>query len=133
MMTHDQYVQLQLDAAALSLPPCLSLPIYGDLACVVTKIVDGDSVKLAVLFEAGTMRVGGIDAPELNTAAGKRSKQFAEAVLPVGRVLLARIAPKREKFGRILGDLCLPDGDWLAETLVRNGYAKGDYHGGKRG
>lgn len=135
MLTHADYLHLQgIEgvACAQSLP-LMALPIYGDLAAVVVRVIDGDSVKLAVLLDAGTMRISGIDAPEMNTAAGKRSKQFAEAILPVGRVLLARIEAKREKFGRLLGNLQMPDGDWLAETMVANNYARDNYHGGKRG
>lgn len=131
MLTHTEYVQLQLDATCLGMPPTIEVPNRGDMAGVVTRVVDGDSIMACALLNIGSIRVHGIDAPEMGTAAGKRSKQFAEAIIPLGRVLLMRLQG-REKFGRVLGDIQLPDGDWLAETMTKNGYAKGDYHGGKR-
>lgn len=117
--------------AALDMPPLVQLPLQGDLAGVVTRVVDGDSVKIAVLVDVGTLRVVGIDAPELATAAGKQSKRFAESILPLGHVLLVRLEQQREKFGRLLGNIQLPDGEWLSEAMVSQKYAR-RYDGGKR-
>lgn len=132
MLTHDQFVQLQLaDATCLTMPPVIEVPTRGDMAGVVVRVIDGDSLEACALLRIGSIRVHGIDAPEMNTAAGKRSKQFAEAIVPLGRVLLMRLQGPDKFGGRVGGNLQLPDGEWLSDAMLKAGYAK-PYSGGKR-
>lgn len=135
MLTHDDYIRLQLNDTdamlATSPPPILELPGRGDMAGVVLRVIDGDSLEACALVRIGSIRVLGIDAPELATPAGKRSKQFAESILPVGRVLLMRLQGP-DKFGaRVLGDVQLPEGEWFSQAMLNAKYAR-PYDGGKR-
>lgn len=135
MLSHDEYVRLQLAEVcvpAAALPPVIEWPVRGDMAGVVLRVIDGDSFDVAALVRLGTLRINGIDAPEMDTAAGKSSKRFAVSLVPVGRVLCVRV-DKPDKFGhRWDGDLQMPDGEWFSDESLRAGYSK-PYDGGKRG
>jgi endonuclease YncB( thermonuclease family) len=104
------------------------LPQTGNLMLVL-KVHDGDTVEAAVLVPI-TVRVNGIDAPELNTEPGKASAKFVNELLG-GRLLLAKLHG-REKYGRTLADFWLgkpgqdakaPSG-WASEWIVKKGYAR---------
>lgn len=84
--------------------------IWGPYRGVVDQVHDGDTVyvKLDVGFDLtiyARVRIEGINAPELSTAAGKVSRQFAESVLPVGATVIVT-SYKWDKYGgRIDGDI----------------------------
>ena len=70
----------------------------GALTGQVTDVIDGDTVRV------GDQRVRIYDrfAPELGTAAGEEAKRIlAEKI--AGKNVRARIAPKRDKYGRKVG------------------------------
>lgn len=101
----------------------------------VVRVVDGDTV--IVVADLGwrvkietAVRVDGINAPEKNTDAGHRAKDFASALLPIGKVVTVRskrLLGQFEKYGRVLADLDLFDGagwDSFASQMVAAGHAK---------
>jgi endonuclease YncB( thermonuclease family) len=105
------------------------LPQQGNLTLLVLRVHDGDTCEAAVLVPV-TVRLNGIDAPELNTEPGKASQKFL-AELIGGRLLLAKLHGK-EKYGRTLADFWLgkaaadpkvPSG-WASEWMVKKGYAR---------
>ena len=62
---------------------------YGPYPGIVERVVDGDTayVKLDVGFDLtiyARCRIFGINAPEINTAAGVEAKKFAQTLLPIG-------------------------------------------------
>ena len=62
-----------------------------------------------------------MDAPERRQAYGERAKRFA-ADLAFQQTVVVRAAG-RDRNGRLLGEVVLPDGRSLNQELVRAGYA----------
>lgn len=112
---------------------------YHKQHCVVSEIVDGDTILCADGFR---VRLLGVDAPEavLNRRvelqlkyfgsvervlkAGKEAKEFLESLTPPGtRLQLEYDVEKKDRYGRILAYAWLPDGRMVNETLLREGYA----------
>jgi micrococcal nuclease len=80
----------------------------------IIKRVDADTLHLEVDLGLDcrlrlTVRLAGINAPELSTAEGKEAAAFVDAWLvenaPDGMVLLRTVKDTREKYGRYLGVL----------------------------
>ena len=79
------------------------------------RVVDGDTVELMIDLGFDTsrkerFRLYGIDAPELNTLAGKASKAWLwEALQPLDAIYVQTIQletkAKRDKYGRFLAVL----------------------------
>ncbi len=117
----------------------------------VLEVTDGDTLDLLVDLGFDPVyrrlkraRLYGIDAPEKNTAAGKRAKEFLVNLLPVGtmiRVNTIKIksgGEKVEKYGGYLVIIHMIDDDEddpgtlsLNDKIIAAGHAK-PYFGGKR-
>lgn len=79
------------------------------------RVVDGDTVDLIIdlgfdTFRRERFRLYGVDAPEINTAAGKEAKAWLIGVLgPYGAIYVETIQlstkAKRDKYGRFLAVL----------------------------
>lgn len=108
-----------------------------EYTATVTRVVDGDTVWLNIdlgmdTYTNKSIRIYGIDAPEMSTDAGKRSKAAVENLLPIGTlVLLHTIKDRREKYGRYLGEITVGDDLDLGSWMVEKGLAK-PYDGGAR-
>jgi micrococcal nuclease len=105
---------------------------------IVVSVYDGDTFRADVDLGFGTwlknqpIRVHGIDTPELGTVEGKAARYEALLLLPVGsKVTLRTFKDAREKYGRYLGKVTLPDGSDYATALVEKGLAK-PYFGDKK-
>jgi len=87
----------------------------------VVAVSDGDTIK--VMHEGRTERVRllGIDCPEKRQAFGRRAKQFT-AAMAMGKTVTIETAG-RDRYGRILGTVILPDGRNLNRELVKEGLA----------
>lgn len=88
--------------------------IYGPYRGVVDLAHDGDTVnvKLDIGFDItiyARVRVRGINAPELSTAAGKRSRDFAQSVLTPGTDVLVTSYGWDKYGGRIDGIITFPE------------------------
>ena len=113
--------------------------------CTVTKIVDADTVYCSKGYgKEHKVRLIGIDAPESKKnpktysdaertgesvesiiELGKKSTAFVKNRLPVGtEVRLELDVQQRDKYGRTLAYVYLPDGTMLNELIVREGYAQ---------
>ena len=115
---------------------------YGNLK--ITKVVsvyDGDTIKVnidnlhPILGESVSIRILGIDAPEIRTkdlkekARARKARDFlADLITSSSNIELKRI--ERGKYFRILADLYL-DGVSAANLMLQSGYAK-EYYGGAR-
>lgn len=108
---------------------CLSVPGFapaGGEMVRVARVFDGDTCRLA---DGRTLRLAGIDAPE--TAHGDAPAQYyaaaaakaLEALVAGREVRLVRQGNGDDRFGRVLGDLVLPDGTSVAERLAASGAA----------
>jgi micrococcal nuclease len=79
------------------------------------RVVDGDTVELMIdlgfsQFTRQTMRLYGIDAPEMRTKEGKAAKAWLEdALMPLEAIYVQTIQlstkAKRDKYGRFLAVL----------------------------
>jgi len=89
------------------------------------RVVDGDTVDLIIdmgfdTFRRERFRLYGIDAPEMNTAAGKEAKKWLwEALQPLEAIYVQTVQletkAKRDKYGRFLSVLF---SDLATVTLV---------------
>lgn len=108
-----------------------------EYTATVLRVVDGDTVWLDIdlgmdTYTRKSIRIYGIDAPELSTEAGKEAKVAVQKLLPVGSlVLLHTIKDHKEKYGRYLGEIFLDDDVDLGSLLIEKGLAK-PYDGGAR-
>jgi micrococcal nuclease len=87
-------------------------------------VYDGDTCRLA---DGRTLRLAGVDAPE-TAHDGRHAQYFAEqakaALEGLVRSVTLRfvgVGPAQDRFGRLLGDLVLPDGRSVTEILLARG------------
>jgi len=80
----------------------------------VEKIIDGDTLK--VRFDLGfnveardTLRLRGIDCPEMDTKEGQAAKAFVQSYIKEAQSLIVR-SSRSEKYGRYLADVFIPQG-----------------------
>jgi micrococcal nuclease len=95
--------------------------------CTVTRVVDGDTVHADVDLGCDvhlglTLRLAGIDTPELPTVEGIAAKERLSELLAEGPVILKTIKDRREKYGRYLAILEVA-GVSVADRLVLEGFA----------
>jgi micrococcal nuclease len=116
----------------LLLAVLLTLASPAGLARVtVSRVVDGDTVRMTYGGDRVRVRLLGIDTPEvedsravvrcLAAAATRRTTALA-----AGRTVSVELDPSQARFdqyGRLLAYLWLPDGTMLNERLVAEGYA----------
>lgn len=97
---------------------------------IIRKVVDGDTfdveldLGLEIRFRT-RLRLAEVNAPELSTPAGQDLKLQLEmrfADNPI--VTVHTIKDRKEKWGRYLAKVILPDGTYLNEWLIQNGLAK---------
>lgn len=105
---------------------------------IIVSIYDGDTLRADIDLGFGSwiknqaLRIAHIDTPELKVTSGGAALAFAKTVLPVGtKVVIKTYKDKREKYGRWLADIKLPDGSDYAETMIKYGYAV-KYEGGAK-
>ena len=100
----------------------LSSAVLGeDFQGKVIGIIDGDTVDVLVQKETRRIRLYAIDAPEKGQAFGSRARE-ATGRLVFGRTVTV-VGHGRDRYGRTLGDIFLPDGSMLNERLVDQGWA----------
>jgi endonuclease YncB( thermonuclease family) len=93
----------------------------------VIEVVDGDTFKAAIdlgwrIALTTSVRVEGINTPELPTAAGLAAKAYLERLLIPGAVVLLT-SHRLDKYGRCQASITLPDGRDLGATLIAGGHA----------
>lgn len=102
--------------------------MYEYLATI-EKVVDGDTLHVTIDLGMDcsvktTIRINGINAPEMSTDEGRAAKDYASSLLPVGeKVILRTIKDKREKYGRYLGIVILGPGKNFGDMMIKNGHA----------
>jgi len=113
--------------------PALALPILLVLVLLtwpgaaeeftgrVVAIRDGETIKVLRDGHAAVVRLRGIDAPEMSQAYGQRAKDYLSGLV-FGTTVTVRVA-QRDRHGRMLADVLLPDGCNAKQELVRSGFA----------
>jgi micrococcal nuclease len=103
----------------------------------VTKVVDGDTLDIDALDGdrlTTRIRLIGVDTPETkkpNTPVmyyGPEASEFAKSLADGKRVTvwLDTISKTRDRYGRLLAFIRLPDGRVLNEVLISEGYGYAD-------
>lgn len=117
-----------LAAIFIGLPGCglpSSEPPPDGVFARVTKHTDGDTLWLSGI---GKVRLIGVDTPEVYGGVecfGREASAFVERVLPLGASVRYRLGvEQRDRYGRALAYVWLPDGRFLNLLLVRRGYAQ---------
>ena len=91
----------------------------------VERVVDGDTVRLAGI---GSVRLIGIDTPEVYGRVecfGPQASAFAKHTLTRGEPVRYRVgAEPRDRYGRLLAYVWLPDGRMFNRLLAERGLAR---------
>lgn len=100
------------------------------------RVVDGDTLHLTIdcgldIKTKMTVRLYGLNCPEMSTKEGRAAKEFAEEWIrlnaPNYNVIVVTHKDKREKYGRYLGDILADDSSQdspsLNEALLAAGHA----------
>ncbi len=97
----------------------------------IIRVIDGDTVEVAASCRRFTVRLMGIDAPEVSSAAGNCSRDWARLHLSDDPITWRPVGIG--VYGRFLGEVYLQDGTFINADIVRQGYARADtrypYHG----
>jgi len=110
---------------------------YDGKIFTVIKVVDGDTLDLAAPDGDKSytkVRLWGVDTPETVHPTlgvmyyGKEASEFArqQALKKEVTVRLEPFHKSRDKYGRLLAYIYLPDGKMLNEELIRQGYGYAD-------
>ena len=122
-----------------SAPPLAGPAHFGTGLHRVAYVYDGDTIKLD---NGERVRFIGIDAPEAHEnekllrdvrrrhsngqtqlAMGREAARFARSLLDGQQVRLEFDVEQRDKYGRLLAYLYLPNGTFVNEKIIREGYA----------
>jgi micrococcal nuclease len=95
--------------------PCVS--VGASLTGEVVSVLDGDTLEVLNGHHAERIRLSGIDCPEKGQAFGQRAKQAASN-LAFGKDVIIQ-THGRDKYGRTLADVLLPDGTNVGRNLVK--------------
>jgi len=87
----------------------------------VVAITDGDTIKVLRDGKQETIRLHGVDCPEGGQPFGTRAKQFTSSLAFGKRVKV--IVRDRDRYGRTVAEVVLPNGRSLNRELVRSGLA----------
>lgn len=123
-------------------PPRGPKEITGPMKAIVTKVVDGDTVRVEVQTWLGQttetlVRVNGIDTPELRGACASEKEQARAArakvlsLAPLGSTVQLQNIKSDKYGGRVVADVILADGHSLGDALVKANLARA-YTGERR-
>jgi micrococcal nuclease len=95
---------------------------YADFTGPVISVLDGDTIEVLHNTHPERIRLSGIDCPEKGQAYGQRAKQAASELVLVGEVTLQTFG--KDKYGRTIADVLLPDSMNLNQELVTQGWCR---------
>ncbi len=97
--------------------------IWAEDTLICTEIIDGDTCRL----ETGeTVRLIGIDAPELSQPGGKESHEYLAHLILNKGITLKKGYEDRDKYNRLLRFVYIDD-VCINEEMIRQGYAEARY------
>ena len=97
----------------------------------VVSVIDGDTIGAEVDGKTETVRLLGIDTPEVDSpyteeeCFGQEAKEYATQLLNGREVYLIpdKQSSDRDKYDRLLRYVFLPDGLFVEAELIKKGYA----------
>ena len=124
-MTRFLLLLLLLLATSCKPPTPAALPVAivpaNSLQGKVVGCHDGDTIKVLLDVKQTTIRLEGIDAPELGQAFGKNAKQ-ALSDFVFGKTVTLKPTPKPDRYGRIIARVFV-DGQDVNLEMIRLGMA----------
>lgn len=109
------------------IPIISALPASADFTGLVLEVYDGDTLRVRTGGRYETVRLFGIDCPELKKKEGERTQPYGRKALEYARRLSLHkkvtIIEKDKSHGRIVGIVSLPGGKILNEQLLSAGLA----------
>lgn len=94
--------------------------LAADYPVLVVSVPDGDIIDVLHKQQPERIRLSGIDCPEKGQPYGHQAKRATSEMVFGKEVLLQTYG--RDRSGRILADVRLPDGTHVNRTLVKNGW-----------
>lgn len=105
----------------------------------VTEVIDGDTLKMDIdlgfnVHVRHSVRLAGLDCPELSTPEGEAAKAFTENWVKASGpdLLLKTHKDREEKFGRYLAYVMVPGGAGTLNAALLASFHAVPYSGGKR-
>ena len=87
----------------------------------VVRVLDGDTIEVLANKESVRVRLADIDCPEKKQPFGNVAKRY---VLEIAAHEIVTVeARNKDRYGRTIGEVLLPNGDSLNRLLISNGYA----------
>jgi micrococcal nuclease len=100
--------------------------MFYEYKAILQRVIDGDTVELTVdcgfkIFHDVTIRLNGVEAPELRDIGGEQAKQrvfdLLDGVSFTVRTYLTRNKTYKKSFTRYIGDIVFDDGSLLSQIL----------------
>lgn len=99
--------------------------LVDDVEYPVSKIVDGDTIRIDYLGKNERVRLIGVDTPEPVEQFGEAASSFTRNLLIGESVNLRFDTPKRDRYGRLLAYVYrAPDGLFVNLEIIRQGYGR---------
>ena len=108
-------------AALLGLGLLSTSSFAADFSGPVVTVLDGDTIDVLHNRHAERIRLNGIDCPEKGQAFGEKAKQFTSTLIQ-GKDVMIHVLSK-DRHGRTVADVVLPDGTNVSQELLRAGLA----------
>ena len=96
------------------------VPAFADFSGLVVSVLDGDTIEVLHNHRPERIRLNGIDCPEKGQAFGHKAKEAASALVFAKEVTLQTYG--KDKYGRTIADVLLPDGTNVNHELVKHGW-----------
>jgi len=103
----------------------LIICLLGCAAADTYKVIgvsDGDTIKILQDGKEVKIRLAGVDCPEKGQPFGNAAKIFTSEKC-FGKQVKINIVQKSDRYGRVVADVILPDGNSLSHELVKAGLA----------
>jgi len=102
---------------SLIITSCIAATFTGK----VVRVLDGDTIEVLVDKKPVRVRLAEIDCPEKDQPFGQVAKKY---VLKIAAQEIVTVESKtKDRYGRTIGEVFLPNGDSLNRLLIREGYA----------
>lgn len=88
----------------------------------VIGVSDGDTIKILQDGKEVKIRLAGVDCPERGQPFSTAAKNFTSEKC-FGKEVKINIVQKSDRYGRVVADVILPDGNSLSNELIKAGLA----------